>query len=78
MYMYNYSTLLLTFWGVTLLILPAVFRLIFVGVKSREQIQVTSLSLYVQASSLPDTHSLHVTLSTYQKYTWGDLLMKVL
>lgn len=30
-----------------------------------------------QAESLPDSHSLHVTLSTYQKYTWGDVMAKV-
>eukprot|EP00731_Ephydatia_muelleri_P028308 Em0019g1181a len=30
-----------------------------------------------QAMSLPDCHSLHVTLSTYQKNTWGDLLEKL-
>ena len=30
-----------------------------------------------QAMSLPDCHSLHVTLSTYQKNTWGDLLERV-
>lgn len=30
-----------------------------------------------QAESLPESHSLHVTLSTYQKYTWGDVMAKV-
>ena len=31
----------------------------------------------VQAESLPDVHSLHITLSTYQKYTWGDMMTQV-
>uniref|UniRef100_A0A4W3JV16 Bifunctional lysine-specific demethylase and histidyl-hydroxylase n=1 Tax=Callorhinchus milii TaxID=7868 RepID=A0A4W3JV16_CALMI len=31
-----------------------------------------------QASCLPTTHSLHVTISTYQKHTWGNLLKKIL
>ena len=33
--------------------------------------------LCVQAESLPDVHSLHITLSTYQKYTWGDMMTQV-
>uniref|UniRef100_H2ZFB8 Bifunctional lysine-specific demethylase and histidyl-hydroxylase n=1 Tax=Ciona savignyi TaxID=51511 RepID=H2ZFB8_CIOSA len=31
-----------------------------------------------QAKSLPDTHSLHITISTYQMNTWGDFLEKLL
>jgi len=31
-----------------------------------------------QAQSLPDTHSLHVTVSAAQRNSWGDLLEKVL
>ncbi|KYQ93444.1 transcription factor jumonji [Tieghemostelium lacteum] len=31
-----------------------------------------------QAVSPPDTHSLHITISTYQNNTWGDLIGKVL
>ena len=30
-----------------------------------------------QGEALPGEHSLHVTISTYQKNTWGDLLEKV-
>ncbi|CAH1264291.1 RIOX1 [Branchiostoma lanceolatum] len=30
-----------------------------------------------QASALPDTHSLHITVSTCQRNTWGDLMEKV-
>jgi len=30
-----------------------------------------------QAEALPDVHSMHVTLSTYQKNTWGDIMEKV-
>ena len=30
-----------------------------------------------QAETLPDSHSLHITLSTYQKNTWADFLEKV-
>ena len=30
-----------------------------------------------QANALPDSHSLHITLSCFQKNTWGDLLEKV-
>ncbi|XP_078489978.1 ribosomal oxygenase 1-like [Ciona intestinalis] len=31
-----------------------------------------------QAKALPDTHSLHVTISMYQRNSWGDLLEKLL
>ncbi|KAM3861032.1 ribosomal oxygenase 1 [Diretmus argenteus] len=30
-----------------------------------------------QGDCLPDTHSLHITVSSYQKNSWGDLLAKV-
>lgn len=30
-----------------------------------------------QGKSLPDTHSLHITISTYQRNTWGDVMEKV-
>jgi hypothetical protein len=30
-----------------------------------------------QANALPDSHSLHITISCYQKNSWGDLLLKV-
>lgn len=30
-----------------------------------------------QGDCLPDTHSLHITVSSYQKNSWGDLLQKV-
>ncbi|XP_035672115.1 bifunctional lysine-specific demethylase and histidyl-hydroxylase NO66 [Branchiostoma floridae] len=30
-----------------------------------------------QASALPDTHSLHITVSTCQRNTWGDLMEKL-
>ncbi|XP_062324450.1 ribosomal oxygenase 1 [Osmerus eperlanus] len=30
-----------------------------------------------QGNCLPDTHSLHITISSYQKNSWGDVLMKV-
>ncbi|XP_059212427.1 ribosomal oxygenase 1 [Centropristis striata] len=30
-----------------------------------------------QGDCLPDAHSLHVTISSYQKNSWGDLLQKV-
>ncbi|XP_068198909.1 ribosomal oxygenase 1 isoform X2 [Antennarius striatus] len=30
-----------------------------------------------QGECLPDTHSLHITISSYQKNSWGDLLQKV-
>ena len=30
-----------------------------------------------QASTLPDSHSLHITVSTFQKNSWADLLEKV-
>jgi bifunctional lysine-specific demethylase and histidyl-hydroxylase NO66 len=30
-----------------------------------------------QANALPDTHSLHITISSYQKNSWGDFLLKV-
>ncbi|XP_069787027.1 ribosomal oxygenase 1 isoform X2 [Narcine bancroftii] len=30
-----------------------------------------------QANCTPDTHSLHITISTYQKNTWGDVLRKL-
>lgn len=30
-----------------------------------------------QAYASDDTHSLHITVSTYQKNTWGDFLSKV-
>ncbi|XP_062911595.1 ribosomal oxygenase 1 isoform X1 [Mobula hypostoma] len=30
-----------------------------------------------QASCTPDTHSLHITVSTYQKNSWGDVLRKM-
>ena len=33
--------------------------------------------IMIQANTLPDSHSLHVTVSTYQKNTWGTLLEKV-
>lgn len=32
---------------------------------------------YFKACSLPDTHSLHVTVSAAQRNSWGDLLEKV-
>ncbi|XP_019864286.1 PREDICTED: bifunctional lysine-specific demethylase and histidyl-hydroxylase NO66-like [Amphimedon queenslandica] len=31
-----------------------------------------------QAVALPDTHSLHITLSTAQKHTWGDFFERML
>ncbi|XP_071760454.1 ribosomal oxygenase 1 [Centroberyx gerrardi] len=30
-----------------------------------------------QGDCLPDAHSLHITVSSYQKNSWGDLLLKV-
>uniref|UniRef100_A0A672GHK6 Bifunctional lysine-specific demethylase and histidyl-hydroxylase n=1 Tax=Salarias fasciatus TaxID=181472 RepID=A0A672GHK6_SALFA len=30
-----------------------------------------------QGNCLPDVHSLHITISSYQKNSWGDLLQKV-
>lgn len=30
-----------------------------------------------QGNCLPDAHSLHITISSYQKNSWGDLLQKV-
>lgn len=30
-----------------------------------------------QASAIEDTHSLHITLSVYQKNSWADYLEKV-
>jgi len=30
-----------------------------------------------QANALPDSHSLHITISTFQKNSWGDFLLKV-
>ncbi|XP_034017483.1 ribosomal oxygenase 1 isoform X2 [Thalassophryne amazonica] len=30
-----------------------------------------------QGNCLPDAHSLHITISSYQKNSWGDLLLKV-
>ncbi|XP_059841599.1 ribosomal oxygenase 1 [Hypanus sabinus] len=30
-----------------------------------------------QADCTPDTHSLHITMSTYQKNSWGDVLRKM-
>ncbi|KAM9840001.1 ribosomal oxygenase 1 [Aulostomus maculatus] len=30
-----------------------------------------------QGDCLPDTHSLHITISSYQKNSWGDLLLKM-
>ncbi|KAF7668571.1 hypothetical protein LDENG_00003980 [Lucifuga dentata] len=30
-----------------------------------------------QGDCLPDAHSLHITISSYQKNSWGDLLLKV-
>lgn len=30
-----------------------------------------------QGDCLPDAHSLHITVSSYQKNSWGDLLQKV-
>lgn len=30
-----------------------------------------------QANACDDIHSLHITVSTYQKNTWGDFLAKV-
>lgn len=30
-----------------------------------------------QGDCLPDAHSLHITVSSYQKNSWGDLLAKV-
>nr|CAB3265592.1 bifunctional lysine-specific demethylase and histidyl-hydroxylase NO66-like [Phallusia mammillata] len=30
-----------------------------------------------QAKSLPDSHSLHITISTYQRNTWGDLIQEL-
>ena len=35
-------------------------------------------SFLLLAVALPDDHSLHVTLSTHQKNTWGDLLEKII
>lgn len=31
-----------------------------------------------QGDCLPDAHSLHITISSYQKNSWGDLLQKVM
>ena len=36
-----------------------------------------SLHSFSQANALPDIHSLHITLSTAQRHTWGDLLERV-
>lgn len=30
-----------------------------------------------QGDCQPDAHSLHITISSYQKNSWGDLLTKV-
>ncbi|XP_077443542.1 ribosomal oxygenase 1 [Stigmatopora argus] len=30
-----------------------------------------------QGNALPDAHSLHITISSYQKNSWGDLLLKM-
>lgn len=30
-----------------------------------------------QGDCLPDAHSLHITISSYQKNSWGDLLKRV-
>lgn len=30
-----------------------------------------------QGDCLPDAHSLHITISSYQKNSWGDLLQRV-
>jgi len=30
-----------------------------------------------QGDCLPDVHSLHITVSSYQRNSWGDLLLKV-
>lgn len=30
-----------------------------------------------QGNCLPDAHSLHITISSYQRNSWGDLLLKV-
>jgi len=30
-----------------------------------------------QAEALPDVHSMHITFSTYQKHTWGDVMEKI-
>lgn len=30
-----------------------------------------------QAQAVPDSHSLHITISTYQKNTWADALEDV-
>lgn len=31
-----------------------------------------------QGDCLPDAHSLHITVSSYQKNSWGELLTKVI
>ncbi|KAB5539983.1 hypothetical protein PHYPO_G00095660 [Pangasianodon hypophthalmus] len=31
-----------------------------------------------QGNCLPDAHSLHITISSYQRSSWGDLLLKVM
>ncbi|XP_051954124.1 ribosomal oxygenase 1 [Xyrauchen texanus] len=31
-----------------------------------------------QGDCLPDTHSLHITVSSYQRNSWGDLLLKLM
>lgn len=31
-----------------------------------------------QGACLPDAHSLHITISSYQKNSWGDLLQRVM
>ncbi|XP_072543284.1 ribosomal oxygenase 1 isoform X2 [Salminus brasiliensis] len=31
-----------------------------------------------QGNCLPDAHSLHITISSYQRNSWGDLLLKVM
>lgn len=30
-----------------------------------------------QGNCLPDTHSMHITISSFQKNSWGDLMQKV-
>lgn len=39
-------------------------------------IQIT-INLFVKANAVDDIHSLHITVSCYQKNSWGDFLAKV-
>ncbi|KAK7907651.1 hypothetical protein WMY93_016263 [Mugilogobius chulae] len=42
-----------------------------------EVLPVTSSRFIHQGDCLPDAHSMHITISSYQKNSWGDLLLKM-